>query len=120
MAYKNLHIDYPEFGEHVLRAPFMVQDMFERADRIAFRAKQLAPVGSEADGDKHPGAYRDSIFSQVEIKPTGSPDNFGPRAVGVIGSDVPYAGVIEFGDGQQVGRAPLRRALYGSAGGGDS
>lgn len=50
------------------------------------QAVASAPVG-KARTDKHPGAYRASISSRVEVR--------GDRAVGILSSNSPYAWVIE-------------------------
>lgn len=55
------------------------------ANRIADKAREMAPVGNEAEGDLHPGQYRDSITAEAS----------GKGAV-VISKD-PLAHFVEFG-----------------------
>lgn len=61
--------------EHALKA----------AEKIAEKARELAPVGTEAEGDLHPGQYRDSITAEASGKGA------------VVLSKDPLAHFVEFG-----------------------
>lgn len=110
---------YKAFDRAVL-CGIMFEPIAVRAKAIKAAAIALAPVGSEADGDPHPGHYKASFFDEVEIKDTGHGRFRGPRAVGIIGNTADYAGAVEFGTrgrgdagGGRVAHAPLRKAMYG-------
>lgn len=61
-----------------------------KAERIATRAKEIAPVGTVEEGDPHPGAMRDDI----SIKAEGI-DSKGPYVD--VGTTEPYGLMVEFG-----------------------
>lgn len=59
MAEAKFKLDKKGVGQ-LLKSDGMKAAMEHRAKRIAQRARQIAPVGDEAD-DPHPGEYRDNI-----------------------------------------------------------
>jgi hypothetical protein len=63
----------------LLSSPEVVADLLERGDRVVDRARGLAPVNT--------GAYRDGLAASQEQHPS--------RAVVHVGSDVPYASLVE-------------------------
>lgn len=60
MAEVRFRLDKKGIGQ-LLKSEGMKEAMVERAERIAARARQIAPVGEQAR-DPHPGEYRDSII----------------------------------------------------------
>lgn len=95
--------NYTAFRELVLKAPWMEAEMLARAEKVARRAKEIAPVDETGP---HPGRYRDSITASVHIRPGAK-----GRAVGVISSDAPEARFIEFGTEKMAARRTLALAL---------
>lgn len=59
----------PGIAEYLASDPELYASLLERAERAAAYARSIAPIGRAVDGDKHPGAYRDSI--KVERNPEG-------------------------------------------------
>lgn len=51
----------PLVGEELLIYPPFIAATLAVAEVVAERARELAPVGTAAEGDPHPGALRDSI-----------------------------------------------------------
>lgn len=83
--------DYTAFGELVLCAPWMVDEMKRRADAVADIARAEAPVGPE--GDPHRGLYRDSFEVTSGIQERGT-----RRAYGEVANTAPYAIDVEYGN----------------------
>lgn len=96
---------YKGIGE-MLRSDFMVEVMRVQAERVKAVAEAIAPVGSEADGDKHPGLYKSSF--RVE---SGVREGKKPRAVGRVVNDAPYAFHVEFGSKDTPKHRTLGKAL---------
>ena len=91
---------YSGLGEF-LRGEELQADMRRRAGWIAAEAEAIAPVGSAAQGDKHPGQYKASfeVSSGVEIDATGH-----PRAYGRVKNTAPHAAAVEYGRAGRSGR----------------
>lgn len=84
------HHDYSAFDQHVLCAPFMVEEMRKRAERVEVRAIATAPYDPN---DRDLVHYRDNfeVSSGVRETPTR-------RAYGrVSNTDDPTSIFVEFG-----------------------
>lgn len=77
----------------LLNSPGVIAELQRRAKVIRNTAEALSPVG--AVGDPHPGFYKQSWYSRVEIKGVGQARK--KRPVGVVGSLAPYARWVEYG-----------------------
>lgn len=113
-AWGRYDLDVEAFGRLVLRSEFMKADMLARAERVKETFQATAPVGSPAEGDDHPGRYRDS--AHVESGTMRVPGGSGERAYGRVVVEDEAAMSIEFGhtasNGRQVeGSHTLTRAL---------
>ncbi len=66
------------------------------AEEIAAEARAIAPVGTSAENDRHPGEYRDSIRADH----------------GVVVAETPIASFVEFGVPSRgiAAQYPFRRA----------
>ena len=95
---------YEGIGE-LLRSDLMQAEMRRRAEKIAERARDIAPVGDPED-DPHSGRYKASfhVSSGVQHHKTS-------RAYGEVSNDSPEARLVEFGDSTQDGYRTLGRAL---------
>jgi len=80
------------FREHLLNAPFMLDEMRRRAERGKEFAETTAPVSTEPD-DEQLTRYKDSF--SVDVHPNGGIHH--DRAEAVLSSSDPAALSIEFG-----------------------
>ena len=100
------HHDYAAFDRLVLCAPFMVEEMRERATRVKERAELTAPFDPSDPDLVH---YRDNFEVDVRIGPTGEG---GIRAIGrVSNTDMPTAVFVEFGTKNNPRHRTLGNAL---------
>lgn len=78
----------------ILHSSFIKAQLLARAEVIKAAFVAIAPVGKISDGDKHPGAYRDSlrIYESTQPSPRG-----GSRAVVHVVSMDPLGAHKEFG-----------------------
>lgn len=104
-------LDRVAFREHVLNAPWMVEEMRGRAERGAEFARSIAPVD---EASPEPGRYRDSITADAHTYGGVNHD----RAVGIVSSDVTTADgkanlsvIVEFGTEKQDGHHVMGRTL---------
>lgn len=95
---------YDEFGDQVLRAPWMVALMHSRATAIHAAALALSPVDT--------GEYVDSFTVTSGVRRTGRTR----RAYGRVANTAPHALAVEFGWGPTPKYRVLGKAL--GAGGG--
>lgn len=85
----------------ICRTPAMRAAMLDRAEKVADRARQIAPVDT--------GRYRDSIEASTE--------EVGGKVVGVVSSAARnddgeiYSSFVEFGTSEMDGQRVLGRAL---------
>ena len=103
----NYRLDYAAFNEHLLNAPFMVEEMRKRAERGKELAEAIAPVGPPPPRDTHAGRYKESF--SVEAGEHGGVHN--DRAYAVLRNDSPESVIVEFGTENQDGRHVLGRAM---------
>lgn len=96
---------YEDFGL-LLEGPEMQGLMGEIVGRMAQAARTIAPVGSPADGDEHPGLYRDSFETE-----TGVIEMAGRRAYGRLTNTAPYAAAVEYGNARVPAHHTMLRAL---------
>ena len=76
-------------------------------EKIKTAAEFTAPVGDPAS-DPHPGLYRDSFRTEVEVgKPVKGPD----RLIGRVYNDAPHAAAVEYGYSGRSG-SPGRNAHH--------
>jgi len=75
----------------LLKSDGMRAAMRERAERIAARARAIAPVG-DAASDPHPGEYRDSIT----VADTTTGGARGDRAAASATAAAPHARLVEY------------------------
>lgn len=75
----------------LLKSDGMKAGMEERAERIAARGRQIAPVG-DAERDPHPGHYRDNIT--VSSTNTGSAKK--DRATATVTAEADYSRQVEY------------------------
>lgn len=78
-------------------------------EAIAERARAIAPVGSEDEGDDDPGSYRDGIEVQVRTGSTGR------KRVAVVATDWKSI-LIEYGSIHNPAFGTLRKAARQSFG----
>lgn len=101
--------NYEAFDRLVLCAPWMVDHMFERAQKIKLRAEATAPFDpSDPDGTH----YRDSFQASSGIRETPSRRAYGR----VENTDMPTAIFVEFGAWNVPRYRTLGNALDGAAG----
>ena len=79
-------------------------DLREDANRIAERAKELAPVGTPEEGDPHPGAMKEDISVRGE-----GIDSKGPYID--VGTVEPYGLFMEFGTEHNTAQPFMRPAI---------
>jgi hypothetical protein len=89
------------FGEHVLNASWMVQEMRVRAEKAKAFAESIAPVGPDAPH------YKDSF--EVSARPLGGAHK--DRAEAVLSNTSQVAVYVEFGNVHIDEHAVLRKAL---------
>jgi hypothetical protein len=75
----------------LLKSDGMKDAMVDRANRIAARARQIAPVGNEAN-DKHPGEYRDNIT----VSSTNAGGAKGDRAAAYATAEADHSRFVEY------------------------
>ena len=75
----------------LLKSDGMKAGMVERADRVAVRARQIAPVGDAAN-DPHPGEYRDNIT----VSSTNTGGARGDRAAAYATAEAPHSRFVEY------------------------
>lgn len=103
MAVQPYKQDYKAFGEHVLRAPWMIAEMAKRAERIKASAEAAAPVDEKGP---HPGRYKDSFKIESGIRAGDR-----PRAYAEVYNDSPEAVFVEFGTKNNARHRTLGKAL---------
>lgn len=96
--------DYEGIGA-MLCSDEMQADMRRRAERVAQRARDTAPVG-DPDNDPHAGRYKESfrVSSGIQHLKTS-------RAYGEVSNDSPEAPIIEYGDSNTDAYHTLAAAL---------
>lgn len=88
-----LRMDREKFGEQVLRAPWMVEEMRRRAEKMKEFAVAAAPFDAEDRDGVH---YRDSFEVEAGIRET--PPYQTRRAYGRLkNTDLPTALFVEYG-----------------------
>lgn len=75
----------------LLKSDGMKAGMVERAERIAVRARQIAPVGDPAN-DPHPGDYRDNIT----VSSTNEGGAKGDRAAAYATAEADHSRFVEY------------------------
>jgi hypothetical protein len=75
----------------LLKSDGVKAGMLERAERIAARARQIAPVGDPAT-DEHSGEYRDSIVV-TSTNAGGAKDD---RATASVTATAPHSRYVEY------------------------
>lgn len=88
--------------EFLLTDPILKEHLRSLGDKVLEEAVRLAPVGGERT-DKHPGAYRDSLYMSEHTGKT--------RMSVRVGSTDQKAWWIEYGTAKMPKHAVLRRAL---------
>jgi len=99
--------DYDAFGEHVLRAPWMIAEMARRGEKVKAAAEASAPVDETSP---HPGRYKDSFHLATGIR-----EGHKSRAYAEVYNDAPEAPFVEFGTKNTPRHRTLGKAL-GEAG----
>lgn len=100
--------DYAGVGEFMRTDPALAAAVRARAELALEFARSIAPVGTPAENDEHPGHYRESL--KIE-----GPVMFRDRAGYQLGSDAPYATAVEH-DHHTIGAAV---AAFGDPRGGE-
>ena len=90
MGSATFRLDKAGIGE-LLKSDPMKAAMVERAERIAARARQIAPVGNAAS-DPHPGEYRDSIG----VTSTNTGGSKSDRAAAYATANAEHARFVEY------------------------
>lgn len=90
----------------MLRAPWMLENMVERAEIVARYAQETAPVGAGTPNDPA-GGYR-SGFKVVPVVRGGAKRN---RAEALVVNDDSAAVHVEYGSAANPGRHTLLKAL---------
>lgn len=98
------HHDYRAFDEHVLCAPFMVEEMARRAGKVKDRAELTAPYDPNDPDLVH---YRDHFEVSSGIRTEGSRRAYGR----VSNTDLPTAVFVEFGSKNNPRHRTLGNAL---------
>lgn len=83
----NFDYNYSGVGEYMKTDPELAVALRGRADLALAFAKSIAPIGSPAAGDHHPGHYRDSL--------TVTGPHVTDRVSWHIETDVDYAPAVE-------------------------
>ena len=91
MARAKFTLDKKGVGQ-LLKSEGMRKGMEERANRIAARARAIAPVGDAAAGDTHPGEYRDSIVVTSTTEGGAKKD----RAAAAVTATADHARYVEY------------------------
>jgi HK97 gp10 family phage protein len=93
VGYKaDLHRLFPPWMERIPQ--LLMEEIVDYAGEVCLEAaKARAPVGDEADGDKHPGWLRDHIELRVDKAP-----GIVKAIVSIKDKEVPYAVAVAFGD----------------------
>lgn len=79
---------YTGVGEFMRTDPDLAAGVRRRAELALAFARSIAPVGTPAEGDHHPGHYRDSLAVR-------GPVAFRDRTGHQLGSDAGYAVDVE-------------------------
>jgi hypothetical protein len=79
---------YSGVGQFMRTDPDLAAGVRARAELALAFARSIAPTGTPAEHDEHPGHYRDSLQIQ-------GPVLFKDRAGYQLGSDAPYATAVE-------------------------
>lgn len=90
MAQARFKLDNRGVGQ-LLRSDGMKAAMVVRAERVAARARQIAPVGNPAN-DSHPGEYRDSIVVSSTSEGGAKKD----RAAASVTAQAPHSRFVEY------------------------
>jgi hypothetical protein len=111
MAAQGYRHDYAAFGEHVLCADWLVEELRIRAGDVLQRGVQIAPVSPPDEDEPDADHYIDhfSVEAGVETYPDGK-----RRAIGKVINDHDAAIDIEYGTGPdrpQGGSSPRFRVL---------
>jgi len=80
--------DYRGVGEYMRTDPDLARAVFERATLAHAFAKSIAPVGTPAEHDHHPGHYRESLTLRGPVMSKDRPGY-------VIETDAVYAPAVE-------------------------
>ena len=104
------HHDYSAFGEHVLRAPWMIEEMLARGAKVLERAETTAPYDIKDEDGTH---YRDCFVLTGGIREDGGTARAYAR---VSNTDMPTALFVEFGNVNTPRYRILGNALDGAAG----
>lgn len=91
----------------LLRGGEMQAEMLRRAEAIEAAAVADAPVGSAAQGDKHPGEYKASFEVESGVAET----KVGRRAYAKVKNTAGHAAAVEFGNSRSPARHVLGRAI---------
>ena len=75
----------------LLKSDGMKAVMVERAQRVASRARQIAPTGNAAH-DSHPGEYKNSIVVTSTSEGGARKD----RAAAMVTAEAPHARFVEY------------------------
>jgi hypothetical protein len=97
------HHDYAAFDEHVLCAPWMVEEMARRAAKVLARAEMTAPFDPDSKDGTH---YRDAFAMTAGIRVAKT-----RRAFGRVSNDDAAAVFVEFGTKNNPRHRTLGNAL---------
>jgi hypothetical protein len=103
MPRSKLSLDYDAIGSEILRAPWMVEHMRSRANRIMEDAQGRAPVYEGPGRDEHRGRYKESF----RVETTSHGGDRGNRAEAKVINDSPEAIFVEAG-ARAYGKIPAR------------
>jgi hypothetical protein len=95
--------NYAAFGEHVLRADWLVAEMAKRAEKVKATAESIAPVDETGP---HPGRYKAAFGIRSGIRPGKK-----RRAFATVYNDSPEAFFVEFGTEHNPRHRTLGKAL---------
>ena len=90
MAEARFKLDKSGVGQ-LLKSDRMEAAMLARAERIAARARQIAPVG-HGSGDRHPGEYKESVTTS-STKDGGRRKD---RAAASATAEAPHSRFVEY------------------------
>jgi hypothetical protein len=104
---------YTGIGQ-MLVAPYMIEEMGARADRVLARCVETAPVYTGPFLDLHRGRYKASFHRSPEtIKTSGKGTK---RALGRVVNDSPEAFWVEYGTRNNDAHHTMRNALDAAGG----
>ena len=107
MAASKISFSYDAIGSEVLRAPWMVEHMRARAERIKELAESRAPVYDGPGRDPHRGRYKDSF----KVETTDHGGNRHDRGEATVIADSPEAIFVEKG-ARAYGKIPARAGQH--------